>query len=68
MIIDAEIISQPYSSEFSEKIYDSESLWNSQSWSYIKFINEDYTEWCGQLRGLHLVMQVSFGVFCLGDF
>ena len=51
MIIEAEIISQPYSGEYTERIYDNESAWNSQSWTYIKFINEDFTEWCGQFRG-----------------
>lgn len=51
MIIEAEIINQPYSGELTEIIYDHESAWNSQCWSFIKFINEDYTEWCGQFRG-----------------
>jgi hypothetical protein len=51
MIIEAEIISQPYAGEFLERIYDNESAWNSQSWSYIKFTNDDYMEWCGQFRG-----------------
>lgn len=51
MIIEAEIISQPYSGEFNEKIYDNESAWNSQSWTFIKFTNDNYSEWCGQFRG-----------------
>ncbi|WP_285008793.1 hypothetical protein [Pedobacter faecalis] len=59
MIIDAQIISQPYSGEFSEKIYDNESPWNSQSWSYIKFINDDYSEWCGQFRGFPRQVAIS---------
>ncbi|MBW3524061.1 hypothetical protein [Chryseobacterium sp. NKUCC03_KSP] len=51
MIIEAEIISQPYSGEYTERIYDNESAWNSQSWTFIKFTNDDYSEWCGQFRG-----------------
>jgi hypothetical protein len=51
MIEEAEIINQPYSGEFEERIYDNESVWNSSNWSWIKFVNDDYTEWCGQFRG-----------------
>lgn len=51
MIIEAEIISQPYSGEYTERIYDNESVWNSQGWTFIKFINDNYSEWCGQFRG-----------------
>ncbi|MBD1422585.1 hypothetical protein [Sphingobacterium chuzhouense] len=51
MIIEVEIINQPYSGEYNERIYDNESLWNSQGWTFVKFTNEDYSEWCGQFRG-----------------
>jgi hypothetical protein len=51
MIEEAKIIDQPYSGEFEERIYDNESVWNSSNWSWIKFVNDDYTEWCGQFRG-----------------
>jgi hypothetical protein len=51
MIIEAKIISQPYSGEYSERIYDNESAWNSQNWTFIRFMNDDYSEWCGQFRG-----------------
>lgn len=51
MIIEAEIISQPYSGEYTERIYDIESAWNSNSWTFVKFTNDDYSEWCGQFRG-----------------
>ena len=51
MIIEAEIISQPYSGEYIERIYDNESAWNSQSWTFIKFTNDDYSQWCGHFRG-----------------
>lgn len=47
----SEIINQPYSGQFPERIYDIESPWNSQNWTWIKFTNEDSTEWCGQFRG-----------------
>jgi len=59
MIISAEIISQPYSGEFEEKIYDNDNPWNSQSWTWIKFTNEDYYEWCGQFRGFPRKVAVS---------
>ena len=51
MITNAEIISQPYSGEYLEKIYDVESAWNSQSWTFIKFTNDNSEQWCGQFRG-----------------
>ncbi len=59
MIIEAEIISQPYSGEYTERIYDNESAWNSQSWTFIKFTNDDYSEWCGQFRGFPRQVAVS---------
>lgn len=49
-IIDCQIVSQPYSGEFHERIYDHQSPWNSQKWSWIKFTEEDYSEWIGQFR------------------
>ncbi|MFK7968727.1 MAG: hypothetical protein AB8F95_00075 [Bacteroidia bacterium] len=51
MIIFAEIIDQPSSGEYDEKIYDHQSPWNSQTWTYIKFTNADHDEWCGVFRG-----------------
>jgi hypothetical protein len=59
MIIEAEIISQPYSGEYTERIYDNESAWNSQSWTFIKFTNDDYSEWCGQFRGFPKKVAIS---------
>ncbi|MFN8432182.1 MAG: hypothetical protein U0V04_19530 [Spirosomataceae bacterium] len=59
MIIEAEIISQPYSGEYTEKIFDNESAWNSQSWTFIKFTNNDYSEWCGQFRGFPRQVAIS---------
>ncbi|WP_341225234.1 hypothetical protein [uncultured Arcticibacterium sp.] len=59
MIIEAEIISQPYSGEYSERIYDNKSAWNSQSWTFIKFTTGDYSEWCGQFRGFPRKVAIS---------
>lgn len=59
MIIKTEIISQPYSGEYKERIYDIENSWNSQSWTFIKFAEDDYSEWCGQFRGFPQSVQVS---------
>ena len=51
MIIKAEIIDPPYSGQYKERIYDITSQWNSPNWTWVKFLNEDYTEWCGEFRG-----------------
>ena len=59
MIIEAKIISQTYSGEYTERIYDNESAWNSQSWTFIKFTNDDYSEWCGQFRGFPRKVAIS---------
>lgn len=59
MIIHAEIISQPYSGEFKERIYDIQSFWNSQNWTFVKFMEDDHSEWCGQFRGFPKNVQIS---------
>lgn len=59
MIIKAEIITQSYSGEFKEKIYDIPSSWNSQDWTWIKFTNDDLSEWCGNFRGFPRGVAVS---------
>ena len=59
MIESVDIINRPYSGEFEERIYDHQSSWNSQSWTYIKFINQDYSEWCGVFRGSPRKAEVS---------
>lgn len=59
MIIETEIINQPFSGEYTERIYDNESAWNSQSWTFIKFTNADYSEWCGQFRGFPRKVAIS---------
>ncbi|RYU97382.1 hypothetical protein [Emticicia agri] len=59
MIIEAQIISPPYSGQFVERIYDNQSLWNSQDWTWIKFTNEDYSEWVGHFRGFPKEVAIS---------
>lgn len=59
MIVDAELICQPYAGEYREIIYDIPSPWNSPNWTWVKFINEDYTEWCGEFRGLPRKIAIS---------
>jgi hypothetical protein len=51
MIIGAEIINQPVSDQYLEKVYDVLNPWNSGEWTWIKFLNEDFSEWCGEFRG-----------------
>ena len=51
MIIKAEIIVQPKSGHYKERIYDISSQWNSQEWTWVKFENDDFNEWCGEFRG-----------------
>lgn len=55
----AEIINQPYSGEFEERIYDLESVWNSQSWTWIKFTDNYGVQKVGQFRGFPKNMKVS---------
>jgi hypothetical protein len=59
MIIEAKIISRPYSGEYTERIYDNESEWNSQNWTFVKFTNDDYSEWCGEFRGFPRHVAIS---------
>jgi hypothetical protein len=59
MITKAEIINQPYSGEYKEIIYDNESAWNSQSWTTIKFTDDDFFEWCGIFRGFPKEVKIS---------
>ncbi len=51
MISKAELINQSYSGQYKEKIYDIPSPWNSQDWTWVKFENDDFDEWCGEFRG-----------------
>ena len=55
----AEIINQPYSGEYDERIYDLESTWNSQSWTWIKFTDKNGVEKVGQFRGMPINVKVA---------
>ena len=55
----AEIIHQPYSGEFEERIYDVDSAWKSQFWAWIKFTDENGIEKVGQFRGFPKGVKVS---------
>lgn len=59
MIVKANIINQPYSGDYEEKVYDIHSRWNSQDWTWIKFTNGDFTEWCGHFRGYPRAVAIS---------
>jgi hypothetical protein len=59
MINEAKIINQPYSGQYEERIYDIPSSWNSQKWAWIKFSNEDFSEWCGEFRGSPRYVAIS---------
>lgn len=59
LITKAEIINQPYSGQYKERIYDVTNPWNSQSWTWVKFENEDFNEWCGEFRGLPRAVALS---------
>ena len=58
MICRAEHIEQPYSGEYTEKIYDVNSPWNSGNWTWIKFEDEN-DEWCGEFRGKYRGVAIS---------
>jgi len=59
MIDKAEILTQPFSGEYHEKVYDISNPWNSQDWTWIKFTNNDLSEWCGNFRGFPRKVAVS---------
>ena len=54
-----EIIPQPYSGAYKEVIYDIENAWNSSSWTWVKFTNDDGNETVGQFRGAPITVQSS---------
>lgn len=51
MIIDAKITNQPLAGEHEERIYDISSQWNSEKWTWVKFTNDNLSEWYGEFRG-----------------
>lgn len=58
MITDAIRISQPYSGEYRERIYEVSDSWNCDEWTWIKFFDE--TEyWCGQFKGKYIGAAIS---------
>lgn len=38
MVIDVKIMSQPIAGKYKERIYDILSQWNSQKWTWIRYI------------------------------
>ena len=58
MISGAERIDQPYSGEYTERIYDIDTSWNSSDWTWIKFFDDDEV-WCGNFRGKYKGVVVS---------
>ena len=59
MITSIEFIDKPYSGEYKERIYDNENPWNSSDWTFVKFTEENYDEWCGQFRGAPIKLAIS---------
>lgn len=59
IISESEIINQPYSGKYKEIIFDIKSKWNSSNWTYVKFIEEDFYEWCGVFRGSSIGVSLS---------
>jgi hypothetical protein len=51
MIIDVKIMNQPIAGKYKERIYDISSQWNSQKWTWIRFMNDDFSECYGEFRG-----------------
>lgn len=62
MIIEAAIIDRPGSGEYTERIFDHHSDWNQPAWTYVRFANDDYSEWCGVFRGTRQGVALSPGI------
>jgi len=58
VISGAERIDQPYSGEYTERIYDIDTSWHSSDWTWIKFFDDDEV-WCGNFRGKYKGVVVS---------
>lgn len=41
------------SGKYPERIYDIHNTWNSQKCTWIRFLDDDYSEWCGEFRGMY---------------
>ncbi|MGE5458283.1 MAG: hypothetical protein ACM3RX_08000 [Methanococcaceae archaeon] len=59
MIISAEIINQPISGEYQEIRYDCDCELRSNDWTWIRFTNNDYSEWCGSFPGFPINVEIS---------
>ena len=47
----AEFINQPTFGQYEEKIFDLNTVWKSQIWSWTKFVTKSGFEWVGMFRG-----------------
>lgn len=65
MISNAKITKQPTSGDYEERIYDISSNWNSQQWTWIKFINNDSYQWIGEFRGYPIDVALSTKYNCV---
>lgn len=59
MILHATLIKEPASGKYMERIYDIPSPWNSGDWTWVKFVNDDQAEWCGNFRGFPIEVAIS---------
>lgn len=59
LITKAKIIEQPYSGQYEEKVYDVPHQGSSLHWTWIKFEDDNYHEWCGQFRGAQRAVALS---------
>jgi len=57
--VKAEIINQPYSGEYKERIYDVKSPWNGREWTWIMFTDEYDVKTIGQFRGSPRTVKIS---------
>jgi len=51
MILSVDNIDIPASGKYDEVICDVQNPWKSQKWTWLKFMNDDYYEWCCEFRG-----------------
>lgn len=62
MIKEIKHISRPQSGDYEERFFDNESPWNSDNWSYIKFTEDDFSEWVGNFRGAFRSCAISINL------
>ena len=56
-----ELIDQPLSGAYQERVYDIPSEWNSSNWTWVKFTNET-SDIVGQFRGAPKTIKHSEGL------